>query len=639
MMYFKRVFFAVATLIFSGSASEPDGEQFRPLYHFTPRRGWTNDPNGMNYLQEPRTGTTTNHLFYQANPNSTAAPWSPPWEPAYWGHAVSPDLVNWKEVRASAIRGGSGAILVLPPKMRNASGGVVAIAFSPSGLWTTRNIDELVWQPPQGCIDAGPPSGKITCNASAMNQNRPGAQLAPATIDVSGAGDPTVAWISADGKLYSVFASSTHAAQYQALLFRTLNDSDPFAWEFVSILWRAPPSQTNPKMGFTNCPDFFQLPDGRWVFAYLTHATSYSPYRILWFIGHCDASWHCDWKDGFGLVDASSSFIASQSFTDVKGRRVIMGWIPMPGYTISSGGVFTGGFAGGQSIPRVIVADSNSSLLRFLPLPELNTLHGEGKVFRNIGLSPSLHIIETNTTNSFHLNLTLALSNSTHRNPMSASVVVQVLGASNIQVMPPYSAEGQKVLNNTDTDGALLELINATSPSQATSEWCGGLCRANLACGAWTLQLDWKVVAQCKLKHGGGRATIGDVGSGCRGEGVAQGKPICISGMVDWQLWVHALKQPVPVVLRPDGTVGLEIFVDKVSVEVFLHDGRGDGAAVSTFVQAADKDTSCLVGLAAKGAMVARAEGKIWPMHGSISPPPSSSSNVELQLKPVDVVV
>ena len=77
------------------------------------------------------------HMYYQANPNSTEAPWSgsPANCPAWWGHAVSTfgqpgDLVEWTEVEASAIRGGSGAILPVPEKMHAAVGdGVKAIAF------------------------------------------------------------------------------------------------------------------------------------------------------------------------------------------------------------------------------------------------------------------------------------------------------------------------------------------------------------------------------------------------------------------------------------------------------------------------------------------------------------------------------
>ena len=84
-------------------------------------------------------------------------------------------------------------------------------------------------------------------------------------------------------------------------------------------------------MGFTNCPDAFKLPDGRWVFAYLTHATQYASTRILSFLGSCDATFACVWPEsGQGMYDHSADFIASQSFEDSSGRRVLFGWVGGP---------------------------------------------------------------------------------------------------------------------------------------------------------------------------------------------------------------------------------------------------------------------------------------------------------------------
>src|SRR5581483_3512845 len=61
-------------------------QPYRPQFHFSPQQHWTNDPNGTVWFDGEY------HLFFQYNPFGDV------WGHMSWGHAVSPDLIHWREL-------------------------------------------------------------------------------------------------------------------------------------------------------------------------------------------------------------------------------------------------------------------------------------------------------------------------------------------------------------------------------------------------------------------------------------------------------------------------------------------------------------------------------------------------------------
>ncbi|NUM42270.1 MAG: glycoside hydrolase family 32 protein, partial [Leptospiraceae bacterium] len=96
---------------------ETPTEHYRPNIHFTSLKNWINDPNGLIFVDG------IFHLYFQHNPFGNN------WGSMSWGHAISKDLFQWKELPVAMKEDG----FFFYPKMKF-SGSIVLDKNNSSGL-------------------------------------------------------------------------------------------------------------------------------------------------------------------------------------------------------------------------------------------------------------------------------------------------------------------------------------------------------------------------------------------------------------------------------------------------------------------------------------------------------------------------
>jgi sucrose-6-phosphate hydrolase SacC (GH32 family) len=590
--------------------TEPMSDNFdpRPAFHFTPKFGWMNDPNGLSFVVPAGGGPPVYHLFFQANPCSTCATWAPKScgeKCNQWGHATSSDLVTWTQQptdRNHSIHGASGSAIVLSPKLRAATG-YVAVAFASAAMWGSKAESLQGWE--RAVDKSGAALFKLTGAPPGFGTN----------------GDNN-AWLDAEEDAIYYLSGSTLNKDVDvdvdaAALYRSTSlDLNASSWEFVTEFY------TGSKADYSgigaNCPDVWRNASGdseTTVLMWLQHPPWHKPWDTAWTVGAQNNSSAAPHWTQRGLVDQSSAFIAAQSFTDAKGRRVIFAWVQTPPNKV---------FVGLQSFPRELWLDPKTQRLHSRPISELAMLRSAGvnssvRFAQKVAAQTEV-VAGVEGQHSFQLLLSIKLAELV---PDGASIGVELFrGGENactpfacglaITLTQPACANSSELLQS-DLIGE--DLASLTPPESVAAneseaaEWCHAQCCVRAAsCRGWTSShvLNRTQSARCRLKGSG--AAVGTTGGGgclamtmgTPGEPDGSGNWRCISGLrglelrVDSQEWprvdtTHGLAVDtrcfvVPVHPKPGGEVELNILADKMIVEVFVEDARGEGAAAITAV-------------------------------------------------------
>jgi len=341
---------AAASLVPEAAVPNPpcsDGpapaDPFRPAWHYSARKNWLNDPNGLIHVHG------TYHLFYQHNPSGVA------WGNMSWGHATSPDLLHWKEQQVAIPCDSNEAIY---------SGSVVFDPENTSGFGTA-GTPPLVAIYTSAYTDASPLRGRQAQSlAYSLDLGQTWTKYAGnPVLDRASANfrDPKVFRYDGTAGSYWVMAA-VEATDRVVVFYRSENLKD---WDYLSSFGPA-----NATGGDWECPDLFPLAvdgdpaDTKWVLV-----VNLNPGGIAggsgaqYFVGSFDGvrfrsentvteGLHPDESrmPDYAWLDRGRDYYAAVSFNDAPGgRRIMIGWMNNWDYAATTP---TAGWCGAMSLPR-----------------------------------------------------------------------------------------------------------------------------------------------------------------------------------------------------------------------------------------------------------------------------------------------
>ena len=328
------------------------GEVFRPFLHFTPDYGWHNDPNGLLEYTSPVTGKTVWHMFYQYNPYDWV------WGNMHWGHAISDDLLHWKQLPIALFPDADGTMF---------SGSAIVDRENRSGLKTGDEDVILLFYTAAG-------------NTSALSEGKAFTQCLAYSNDggmtfTKYANNPVVGHIRADNRDPKVIWCAELGKYLMAIYldgneYALLTSENFLEWEELQRLTID---------GDAECPDIYPLNANgdpakrKWVLSGASH-------RYL--VGEFESGKFRPVQSARRLSYGSSSY-AAQTFS-VYGdrRRIQIAWDRDMNFGSAT-------FMGQMGIPceLTLKEDAGGYTLRAEPVAELESLTADVKHYENIDLT------------------------------------------------------------------------------------------------------------------------------------------------------------------------------------------------------------------------------------------------------------
>ncbi len=339
----RLLFFSLLCLVVVGTraqTSQTPTPQWRPTYHFTPLKYWTNDPNGLIYVNG------VFNLYNQQNPYENK------WGHMSWGHATSTDLVHWTHLPIAmyeSIQGGD--------TIWRFSGCAVMDRHNTSGFCKGDSCIVAIYTAHQPDLHR---ESQFVAYSNDHGMHFTNYDHNPVIdLKMQQFRDPNVRWNSELGKWLMVVAMPL---EHQVRFYASANLKN---WDLLSAF--GPAGIESP--GVWECPSFFELPvQGepgvhKWVL--MASFGSRGKTRMQYFVGDFDGKNFINDNpaDTTLLVDYGNSFYAAIPWNHLpKGQNIYIGWMVPPPQETSP-------WRGQMSIPRDLVLRKTAYGIRLFQQP------------------------------------------------------------------------------------------------------------------------------------------------------------------------------------------------------------------------------------------------------------------------------